>query len=317
MSVPLAVNHTTTANMGDGFGSSAVWTAEDATSGEVTQGVIGFDRDGADTQSKFHLKVNNAATTSLTIGTAGAVDWAQGGPHDFHGAYLDLTERAKPSNPAANEGRIYVKDDAATTKLFFLDSAGTETDLLAGGGGGDTVVGTQIMEIDASGLYPGGAVPAAGLVTKQFGANNQPIRAIQLSDGSNQEVYAQFKLNNWGTDKTIQVKAYWFVENDLATPESKTFELDISGNSLGNFNAIGAVAYGTPQTITDTTDSSAAEDKLNVSSPTSAITIAGAPVEANWVSIKMVRDAATDTAGTVYLAGISIEYSIASGTATI
>lgn len=55
-----------------------------------------------------------------------------------HGAfYLDIAEISTPANPAANVGRLYVKDDTTTTTLYFRDSAGVETDLLAAGGGGD------------------------------------------------------------------------------------------------------------------------------------------------------------------------------------
>lgn len=203
-----------------------------------------------------------------------------------------------------NDGTITI----GTTALTFTE--------FGAGGGGDIVVGTQILEVDASALYAGGAVPATGLVTKQFGAQNQPIRAIQLTNGSNQEVYWQGKLNNWDGG-TIKIKAYWFVENDLATPELTTFELDCSGVSLANFAGIGGTAYGTPVTITDTTDSVApAEDKINISPASTAITIVGAGA-GKWVSVKMVRDATTDTAGNVFLAGISIEYTISGGTATI
>ena len=48
-------------------------------------------------------------------------------------AYIDIGEITTPANPAADVGRIYTKDVAAVTKLFFRDSAGTETELTAGG----------------------------------------------------------------------------------------------------------------------------------------------------------------------------------------
>ncbi len=49
-------------------------------------------------------------------------------------AYLDFNEIASPANPSANVGRLYVKDVGAVTKLYFKDSAGTDTDVLATGG---------------------------------------------------------------------------------------------------------------------------------------------------------------------------------------
>jgi len=45
--------------------------------------------------------------------------------------YIDINEIATPANPAANVGRLYVKDVAAVTQLFFRDSVGLETNLLA------------------------------------------------------------------------------------------------------------------------------------------------------------------------------------------
>lgn len=46
-------------------------------------------------------------------------------------------EISTPSNPPANMGLLYVKDDGAGTTLpYFLDSSGNETELSGGGGGG-------------------------------------------------------------------------------------------------------------------------------------------------------------------------------------
>jgi len=51
--------------------------------------------------------------------------------------YLDLAEIATPANPAANVARLYSKDDGGgTTKLYFRDSSGAETEIGTGGGGG-------------------------------------------------------------------------------------------------------------------------------------------------------------------------------------
>ena len=49
--------------------------------------------------------------------------------------WIQLTEMAStPANPSANAGKIYVADDSSSTKLYFRDSAGTQTEL--GGSGG-------------------------------------------------------------------------------------------------------------------------------------------------------------------------------------
>lgn len=47
---------------------------------------------------------------------------------------IEMPEVTTPANPPANSGILYVKDVAGTTSLFFLDSAGTDTNLLSGGG---------------------------------------------------------------------------------------------------------------------------------------------------------------------------------------
>jgi len=57
------------------------------------------------------------------------------------GAFIDLKEIPIPPNPATDVGRLYCKDIAGVTTLFLRDSAGVETDLLAGAGvSGFTVV---------------------------------------------------------------------------------------------------------------------------------------------------------------------------------
>ena len=92
------------------------------------------------------LEVQDSARTTdffaVTVDTATyAVDI------DLSTNYMDIGEISTPANPAANVGRLYVKDDTSTTTLYFRDSAGTETDLLAGGGGGG-------VDIDSLTLYP-------------------------------------------------------------------------------------------------------------------------------------------------------------------
>lgn len=49
--------------------------------------------------------------------------------------YTDLSEITTPSDPSANIGRLYTKDDGGTTKLYFKDSAGVETDLTTSSSG--------------------------------------------------------------------------------------------------------------------------------------------------------------------------------------
>jgi hypothetical protein len=64
--------------------------------------------------------------------------------------YMDWPEISAPSNPAANTARMYCKDDAGATKLFFRDSTGTETELGGGGAGGSDWVLIETQTASAS-----------------------------------------------------------------------------------------------------------------------------------------------------------------------
>lgn len=80
------------------------------------------------------------------------------GNQKISSGYIDFDEITAPSNPSSNDGRLYVRDDSGTTKLYFLDSAGTETDLLAGGGGGGTPAGSDsYIQYNNSGSFGGDA----------------------------------------------------------------------------------------------------------------------------------------------------------------
>ena len=316
--VPVGTSgHVLTSN---GVGAAPTFQASAGANHNLLDGSVHPDT-AVSTVVRGDIIIGNAtpAWTRLAKGTANQVLTMDGTGTDVTWA----NSAAGFSDPMTTRGDIIIRNAsnvtdrlAIGTNTQVLTSDGTDISWSDATGGGDTVVGTQLLEVDASALYPGGSTPATAIATYQFGAQNQPVRAIKFPDGSNTEAYYQFKLNNWNAG-TIKVKAYWFVLNDIATPESTTFELDCSGVALANFDAIGGTAYGTAQTITDTTDSTAAEDKMNISAASASITIAGTPAAGEWLSLKMVRDAATDTAGDVYLAGITIEYTIATGTATI
>jgi len=63
-------------------------------------------------------------------------DWNFQGNNLSNIGFMDMPEISTPANPDANIGRLYVKDLATVTTLFFRDNTGTETNLLLGGGGG-------------------------------------------------------------------------------------------------------------------------------------------------------------------------------------
>lgn len=72
--------------------------------------------------------------------------------------YIELTEISTPSTPAANHGRLYVKDDGSgESALYYISDAGTETALGGGGGGGATTL-PGLTDVDDALLYTSGFV---------------------------------------------------------------------------------------------------------------------------------------------------------------
>ena len=51
---------------------------------------------------------------------------------DVNAFFIQFDEITLPGNPATNSGRLYIRDVATVETLFFLDSAGTETNVLTG-----------------------------------------------------------------------------------------------------------------------------------------------------------------------------------------
>lgn len=95
------------------------------------------------------FQIDNAVTTTgpilSAIGTDTDIDInlvAKGtgiinttnAPVNIGTGYLDISEATAPANPSANVGRLYVDDVATVTTLFFVDNAGTATNLLTVGG---------------------------------------------------------------------------------------------------------------------------------------------------------------------------------------
>jgi hypothetical protein len=81
------------------------------------------------------VDLNNALGTNLIIfalQSASESTVVLGSNFQISSGFIDIAEIATPTNPAADVGRLYVKDDGGITTLFFRDSAGTETDLQGG-----------------------------------------------------------------------------------------------------------------------------------------------------------------------------------------
>lgn len=219
-----------------------------------------------------------------------------------------------------NADLVYVVTDVATTPVSRKMTVGN---LLANAG--DQVIGTQQIYIDASSLKPTGTNGAAGLTSREFGANNENIVGMEFLDGSDTKCWFRWLVpENLDTAGAIKMQIAWFRENDETTPESKTVEFEISGVALGNFSAIGGTALGTAVAVTDTTDSVApAEDKHMMTpfsgdlNPVSTPAIANLSDTTRFIYFEIMRDDSAGTmTGSAFISGLVIEYTIDAGVST-
>jgi hypothetical protein len=152
--------------------------------------------------------------------------------------YLEFTEMSAPGNPATNVGRLYSADDGGTTKLFFKDSAGTATDLLAGGSsisqanaGNNRVVtsvDTNNVNAEANLTFDGNTLKAVGYITSSLG--------VSSLSGSFEEGVAVGGSTIISADKDLtNVRSVTASTNIYAANGYFTGILDVEGNVvLGN-----------------------------------------------------------------------------------
>ena len=68
-------------------------------------------------------------------------------------SYAQLAEIASPSNPAADNLRIFAKDVGGSTHLFSRDSTGTEVDMTLGGGGASAATQAEMEAASSTSVY--------------------------------------------------------------------------------------------------------------------------------------------------------------------
>jgi hypothetical protein len=96
------------------------------------------------------------------------------------GGYQDFEEIAAPANPAANTARFYAKDNGSgVTKLYYRDSAGTETEV--GGAGGGATLGAN--------TFTGQQLVQANTI--------QPFKAVRTGTGQTQIGITSGGTNAW------------------------------------------------------------------------------------------------------------------------
>ena len=136
----------------------------------------------------------------------------------YPSSYIEAPEISKPANPSANYGRLYVKDVTGTTSLMFLDSSGTETNLITAlaGAGVDVANGVWfgtnafVMEGATANNFELSLAPAdvtadrtatfpdaTGTVMLSTLATNAPDAANSVTGASNALVFEGATANNF------------------------------------------------------------------------------------------------------------------------
>jgi len=170
-----------------------------------------------------------------------------------------------------------------------------------------TFVGTNLRSlwIPSAGIRPSSSGGCAALALVATSANQPDISSLDF-DATTAE-YAQFWVRmpkNWN-ESTITAQFYW---SHAATTTNFGVAWNIQGVAISDDDTIG-VAYGTAQAATDTGGTT---NDLYVSTPTSAITIAGTPAAGDMCAFRVYRDPAngSDTmAIDARLHGVALFYS--------
>ncbi len=160
---------------------------------------------------------------------------------DVLGNVIQFTERALPANPPANQGKLYVRDVAAVTTLFFLDSGGTETDLLAGGAGESNTISTTGAGNDISATpskvgvdlrVKSLSVTAPIALTDAANDLGLSLNALVNADISASAAIAYSKLATLTSGNILVGSA-----TNVATSVNPTGDIDISNTGVFSINA--------------------------------------------------------------------------------
>lgn len=108
------------------------------------------------------------------------------GQVDLEG-WLQLDERAAPSQPAADHGRLYAKSDGL---IYWQDDGGSEHDLTAGGGAGGAPEGADYLVLTLNATLTGERrfVPGTGLDAVDGGANGDYTVSVDATELSHDDL---------------------------------------------------------------------------------------------------------------------------------
>jgi hypothetical protein len=135
--------------------------------------------------------------------------------------YLGFTEISAPAgHPSADNGWLYVKDDATTTKLYFEDSTGTVTDILASASGntlnaaydqgGNGAGRTITADTGAVALTNTDADTAFLMTINAVPGSSAALGGIEITVGSN-STEAAIEFENTGSGPDLLGTAGWNV----------------------------------------------------------------------------------------------------------
>ena len=176
--------------------------------------------------------------------------------------------------------------------------------------GTDKVTGTQEIWIPAGAWSVDptactGADISTSLVTDKY------ITTIDFDTCTSED--AQFLWHpplNWDYC-TVRFQVLWTNTGGAAC---QTIDFDLAGVALTDDDAIGSATFGTAQ---NTTDTFTAQNDINKSALSSAITIGSTPTSGDSILFKLSRDTAADNlAGDCKIIGVNLRVSITQGTAT-
>jgi len=174
--------------------------------------------------------------------------------------------------------------------------------------GNDKVVGTQEIWIPA-GAWSVNPTPGAAINTSLV--TDKYITTIDFDTCTSED--AQFLWHpplNWDYC-TVQFQVLW---TNACGAACQTIDFDLAGVALTDDDAIGSATFGTAQNVTDTFT---AQNDINKTCFSSAITIGSTPTSGDSILFKLSRDTASDNlAGDCKIIGVNLRVSITQGTAT-
>ena len=135
--------------------------------------------------------------------------------------YIDIFEQTVPANPAADVGRLYVKDNSGTTTLYFRDNAGSETDLLSFAGATDVESATK------SDSYTITDSDSARVFYLSGAAANKIFTLPTAADNTDKE----FLFINLDSADELQIKGESTETLDFDGVQQNTIDIELKNNA--------------------------------------------------------------------------------------